>query len=68
MKKAMVVCPTSLVLNWAAEVKKWLEGSLSPIIVTSDLKKEKVVQKLLQFQASARAPSPTPSDPLDRGR
>ncbi|KAL1498820.1 hypothetical protein AB1Y20_014123 [Prymnesium parvum] len=34
-KSAMVVCPTSLVWNWAKEVKLWLGTRLSPIVVTS---------------------------------
>ena len=46
MQNAIVISPTSLVLNWAAEVKKWLEGRLVPCVVTSDIKKEKVVMKL----------------------
>ena len=46
---AIVMCPTSLVLNWAAEVKKWLGDKLIPTVVTSDMKKDKIETRLRGF-------------------
>ena len=54
-KSAMVVCPTSLVMNWAKEVKLWLGDRLSPIVVTSDSKKEEQAAKLGTFISASRS-------------
>ena len=51
LSSAIVICPTSLVLNWAAEVRKWLDGRLEPTVVTSDVKRETVERRLRAFQA-----------------
>ena len=52
---AIVMCPTSLVLNWAAEVKKWLGDKLIPTVVMSDMKKEKIETRLRGFIQSRNA-------------
>ena len=52
---AIVMCPTSLVLNWAAEVKKWLGDKIIPTVVTSDMKKEKIETRLRGFIQSKNA-------------
>ena len=52
---ALVLCPTSLVLNWAAEVTKWLEKRLQPTVVTSDLKKEDMKRRIAGWKMNKRA-------------
>ena len=54
-KNAVVICPTSLVLNWKAEVAKWLgDGTLMPTAITSDMKNDTITQQLSQFAKLVR--------------
>lgn len=45
----MVVCPASLVNNWAAELQKWLQGRC-PCTAVADSCKDKVVSKFEGFK------------------
>ncbi|CDI80324.1 DNA repair protein rad54, putative [Eimeria praecox] len=46
---AVVVCPASLVNNWAAELQKWLQGRC-PCTAVADTCKDKVVSKFEGFK------------------
>ncbi|XP_022910598.2 DNA repair and recombination protein RAD54-like [Onthophagus taurus] len=47
--KAIIVCPSSLVKNWANEIQKWLEGRLPSLVMEGGLKKEEMRKRLMQF-------------------
>lgn len=48
-RRALVVCPASLVNNWAAELQKWLQGKC-PCTAVADTCKDKVVSKFEGFK------------------
>ncbi|CDJ36193.1 DNA repair protein rad54, putative [Eimeria mitis] len=48
-RRALVVCPASLVNNWAAELQKWLQGRC-PCTAVADSCKDKVVSKFEGFK------------------
>lgn len=33
VRRALIVCPTSLVKNWSNELKKWLDGKVCVCVV-----------------------------------
>lgn len=49
VRRAVVVCPASLVNNWAAEITKWLQGRCNCTPV-ADSCREKVVAKFEGFK------------------
>lgn len=51
-----MICPTSLVLNWKAEVEKWLPPSQMRMttVVTSDTKKEDAIIRLKTFASAPK--------------
>ncbi|CAN0006928.1 unnamed protein product, partial [Ectocarpus sp. 12 AP-2014] len=51
VRRAVVVCPTSLVKNWEAEIDKWLKGDCR-VIALSETTREQVVQSINLFLAS----------------
>ena len=51
---AVVICPTTLCLNWEAECSKWLEGKLKPIVVQSDAGKEAIKMRLQSFAGTRK--------------
>lgn len=51
VKRAIVVCPTSLVKNWEAEIDKWLKGDCR-VIALSETTRDQVVQSINLFLAS----------------
>ncbi|KAL8272041.1 hypothetical protein Esti_004165 [Eimeria stiedai] len=48
-RRALVVCPASLVNNWASELQKWLQGRC-PCTAVADNCKDKVVSKFEGFK------------------
>ncbi len=50
-RKAVVVCPSSLVGNWAKELDKWLKGNLKPICLGES--KKNALAKIGEFQFKA---------------
>ena len=51
IKIAMVLCPTSLVMNWAKEVKQWLgEHRMTTMVITSSMSKQLQREKLASLQ------------------
>merc|ERR1719253_2276210 len=50
VKKAVVVCPSSLCGNWKAEVRKWLDGRLKPLVLTGGCGKNKVESQVRTFR------------------
>ncbi|OQV18566.1 DNA repair and recombination protein RAD54-like [Hypsibius exemplaris] len=59
IEKAMIVAPSSLVRNWANEIKKWLGVRLTPLVIDSG-KKEDIDKDLDQFARQAGRRTPTP--------
>lgn len=47
-RKAVIVCPSSLVGNWAKELDKWLQGRLKPMCLGESTKK--ALGKISDFQ------------------
>lgn len=43
IKKCVVICPATLILNWKAEISKWLGNRLTPVTCIGS-KKEKIKQ------------------------
>ena len=41
--RPLILCPASLVANWGAELTRWLEGRVAPVVV-DDTRGEKVGQ------------------------
>ena len=50
---AIVICPTSLCLNWANECERWLPKMLEPVVLTSDAKKDLVQMRLQSFLSAS---------------
>ncbi|CAK9102448.1 Protein CHROMATIN REMODELING 25 (AtCHR25) (DNA repair and recombination protein RAD54) (AtRAD54) [Durusdinium trenchii] len=49
LRKAIIVCPSSLCGNWRAEVKKWLgDKRLKPTVIESG--KEKILSQIREFR------------------
>ncbi|EFJ41266.1 hypothetical protein VOLCADRAFT_107785 [Volvox carteri f. nagariensis] len=46
--RPLVLCPASLVANWGAELSRWLEGRVAPVVV-DDTRGEKVKEVLATF-------------------
>ncbi|SPO05098.1 probable Rad54 homolog MUS-25 [Cephalotrichum gorgonifer] len=57
IQKAIVVCPSSLVRNWANELVKWLgESAITPFAIDGKASKEELTRQLRQWAiASGRA-------------
>jgi SNF2 family DNA or RNA helicase len=47
-RKAVVVCPSSLVGNWAKELEKWLPGKIKPILLGESCKN--ALARIADFQ------------------
>jgi len=50
-KRAIVVCPTSLVNNWAAEIKKWLGERIRPLAL-AEVSRDEAVRDITAFLSS----------------
>lgn len=50
-KRALIVCPSSLVMNWGKEIIKWLGGRIKPDVV-EDTRAHKVKEILRDFGAN----------------
>jgi SNF2 family DNA or RNA helicase len=50
-KRAIVVCPTSLVNNWAAEIKKWLGERIRPLAL-AEVSRDEAVRDITAFLTS----------------
>ncbi|KXZ43971.1 hypothetical protein GPECTOR_76g792 [Gonium pectorale] len=57
--KPLILCPASLVANWGAELTRWLEGRVAPVVV-DDTRGDKVKESLSSFggYAAVRAGKP----------
>lgn len=54
IEKCIVVCPASLVRNWANELVKWLgKGAINPFAVDGKLAKEELMSQLRQWSMAA---------------
>ncbi|RKP24026.1 P-loop containing nucleoside triphosphate hydrolase protein [Syncephalis pseudoplumigaleata] len=58
--KCLIVCPSSLVKNWANELIKWLKGRLPCIAIDGRGSKEQVVKDLEQFASGHGRGNGTP--------
>ncbi len=47
-RRSLIVCPTSLVGNWASEAKKWLHGRLA-VLALCEASRDDVVVAISQF-------------------
>ena len=48
VRRAVIVCPTSLVNNWASECEKWLKGRLR-CLPLSEASRDEVIQSIKTF-------------------
>ncbi|KAG9807789.1 DNA repair protein rhp54, partial [Aureobasidium melanogenum] len=57
INKAIIVCPSSLVRNWANELVKWLgKDAINPFAIDGKATKEELIQQIRQWSiASGRA-------------
>eukprot|EP00924_Labyrinthula_sp_SR-Ha-C_P003459 maker-scaffold_15-snap-gene-10.75-mRNA-1 protein AED:0.08 eAED:0.10 QI:0/0/0/1/1/1/2/0/893 len=53
IKKALVICPTSLVKNWENELQKWLQGKVKALGVSESGRKE-VIKCIKKFTNPSR--------------
>lgn len=61
--KAIVVCPSSLVRNWANELVKWLgEGVLNPLAIDGKMSSTETVKAIRQWCASKGKQVVTPGE------
>lgn len=60
--KAIVVCPSSLVRNWANELVKWLgEGAVSPLAIDGKKTGAELISSIRQWCSSKGKQVVTPS-------
>ncbi|KAJ8548487.1 hypothetical protein ON010_g11185 [Phytophthora cinnamomi] len=57
VKRAIVVCPTSLVKNWDDEIIKWLHGRVKTVALY-EAKRETVIKGIKQFIEGSKRPRP----------
>ncbi|GMF24978.1 unnamed protein product [Phytophthora fragariaefolia] len=57
VKRAIVVCPTSLVKNWDDEIIKWLHGRVKTVALY-EAKRETVIKGIGQFIEGSKRPRP----------
>ncbi|KAG1711155.1 hypothetical protein DVH05_013871 [Phytophthora capsici] len=57
VKRAIVVCPTSLVKNWDDEIIKWLHGRVKTVALY-EAKRETVIKGIKQFIDGSKRPRP----------
>ncbi|RLN60208.1 hypothetical protein BBJ28_00003717 [Nothophytophthora sp. Chile5] len=57
VKRAIVVCPTSLVKNWDDEIIKWLHGRVKTIALF-EAKRDNVIKGISQFIEGSKRPRP----------
>ncbi|KAE8911488.1 Protein CHROMATIN REMODELING 25 [Phytophthora fragariae] len=57
VKRAIVVCPTSLVKNWDDEIIKWLHGRVKTVALF-EAKRETVIKGIGQFIEGSKRPRP----------
>ncbi|KAG6609638.1 DNA repair and recombination protein RAD54 [Phytophthora cinnamomi] len=57
VKRAIVVCPTSLVKNWDDEIIKWLHGRVKTVALY-EAKRETVIKGINQFIEGSKRPRP----------
>ncbi|KAI9328313.1 putative DNA recombination and repair protein Rad54B [Zopfochytrium polystomum] len=51
-EKSIIACPSSLVTNWANEIKKWLSSSVNPLVCDGKGTKEQTTKDLQQFASN----------------
>jgi SNF2 family DNA or RNA helicase len=57
LKRAVVICPSSLVQNWEKEVQKWLGSErLRPLVVHGGTTSKEAKQKCADFKSSKLCP------------